>query len=151
MSKIRKRGGRLDFSYITDKHPDKVFVLMNNEGGRIAEAMYDGWTPWKDEDGINFERVIDFDRQTDIASKKGGVVRRPVGAGREEASIEAVLMCIDKDKFNEIKQQEYDFIRDKKVALKKGVPSGNKSDVEGLKHYAPNLDDGGKGYSEEYK
>lgn len=145
---IRKRGGRLDFSYIEEEHPDLKFCLMNNESSRIPQAIEDGWIPYKDENSRNYDRVVDFSKDTDQTSQKGGVVRRPVGPGREEASIEAVLMCIDKDKFAEIKQLEYDQIADKKKTLKSGALPTQEENVSGLQHYAPKLSNGERGYSE---
>lgn len=145
---IRKRGGRLDFSHIEEKHPELKFCLMNNESSRISQAMMEGWIPFKDENSKNYDRVIDFSKDTDQTSQKGGVVRRPVGPGREEASIEAVLMCIGKDEFEEIKQLEYDQIADKKETLKSGALPTQEENVSGLNHYAPKLPNGERGYSE---
>lgn len=152
--RIRKRGGRLDMSHIQDENPGLSLCWMNNEGSRISDALNDGWKPFTDDNFQNHARVVNFDNYdgTANASKKGGVIRRPVGFGREEDSLEAVLMCIPQELHDEIKQEEYDLIAAKKKALKKGAnTSGDQASLEGLEHYAPKLSDGGEGYSEKFE
>lgn len=48
------QGLRIDFSHITQNHPEFDFIVENNVGGKIHQRQQAGWQLWKDDSyGIN--------------------------------------------------------------------------------------------------
>lgn len=130
---------RTDFSHLEKVYPNKCFRLFNNEMGNIQKALLDGWEPVE---GASYQSVWRSDANK--PTQQGDYVRIPVGLGRTENSMEAVLLMIDKDRFIELQEPLYEHRRDVKASLKRGKAQSD----ERIATYAPNLPSGGVGFEQ---
>ena len=131
---------RTDFSYLEDKYPGKCFRLFNNEMGNVQQAIADGWEPVEGLQQANVWRP-----DADTPSTQGSYVSIPVGLGRTENAMEAVLLMIDRRRFEELEAPTKEHRAELRKTLEGGKPLDGKTPVP---TYAPNLPSGGKGYEE---
>lgn len=136
---------KTDFSHVSDDDPENQYYLMKNDGGRIQEALRDGWEPVE---GASPGGRWDPDAkkvQTDEATPKGGVIR--LSAGRRDDS-ELILMKTSKENYD---QKVREPVRQRMAAIDEALARGR--DQSGMSDdgnsYAPKLPDGaGRGLSE---
>ena len=131
------------------KYKNKVLGWFNDEGGEIHRKMQIGWTPVQ---GEAFQSV--WNKGAEDSSQKTSYVTMNVGMTRHSDSTEAVLMCIDKDIYEEIKAVKQEDVHKIERSLKGGKTShlgnGEREDSEDLQTYAPYTGVGNeRGYSEQ--
>lgn len=126
------------------KHPGFVFRWINNEHGRVQQALESGWTPVE---GEGYNSVWNPNAQT--GSQVGSVISRAVGVGRTENSINAVLMKLPLELFLEDREYEHEKVRKIEAALKGGSVDALGTKESGMSTYAPETGaaDGSRGLS----
>lgn len=125
---------RLDFDHLLQdpKFLGKRLALFNNEAGEIERRIRQGWDPVK---GDAYQSVWRPD--VDKRSQSESIVSVPVGIGREGQPIDAILMMIDEDLYDEIQKYKQARIDDTDRALRKGSTRALGTAEDGLETYAP--------------
>ena len=136
-----------DFSYIKNKpeNADKVFRLVNDEKGRVAKFIRQGWEPVQEEEsdqvlGSFLDARSDSKQPSKSSKNVPSYVYVHVGQINTTSDGRAVLMMIDKEKFKKIQSQRMAKIEASEQALDPRTVNGN-----GVETYAPNLPTGGTG------
>ena len=140
-------GLRTDFSYLKEVYPDKVFRLVNDEKGRVATYQRQGWEPVEDKEEDNvLGSFLDAQEGRDEIKKpstgrgKKTYIYTHVGQINTTSDGRAVLMMIDKSRFEVIQSARLQRVRQSEAAL-----DPEKIEGDGVQTYAPNLPNGKKG------
>lgn len=114
-------------SWVLEKYqrPVKCFRWVNDEEGEVQRRQ-DAW--WD---------IVTDDR--------GEPVKRPVGPGKTVGSLEAYLMTCDEEVFNEDFKLQQEANMTFQNSLKRSKAEAGQ--IQSDNTYAPNLDDGGVGFS----
>lgn len=120
-----------------------VTRLMNNENGRIQKAMQLGWEPVECSAG---EMDNKWRPDADKSTSETTIKRIPVGSLRTEDAGEAILMKIDIESFQALREIEEERLSDMDRALKGGAAGAEGKDVQGVQTYAAETSSGGRGF-----
>ena len=120
--------------------PDNRYRWVNDEEGEVQRREQAGW-----------EKVHGVGLGSSISNQPeqmGDLVMRPVGVGKGVAALNAILMTIPYEFYKE----DFDTQQKQNMAFHNSLKKGS-DQVEGAGStvggsYAPNLPDGGKGFSE---
>lgn len=125
---------RLDVSHIENdpRYANKKLGWYNNEGGRIQQLMQQGWEPVR---GDAYQSVWQHDAKD--TSQTDSVISAPVGIGREGQPINAILMMIDRDIYDEIQGMKEDHLGTIERSLRQGATKELGTSEQGVKTYAP--------------
>ena len=148
-SKRSRRGSKLSVPpSVFKEYPQDKWELqwINNEGGEIERVIHEyGAEP------VEGKGTAGAWAPDGTSTQTSSTMMRPVGRGRNLDAIDAVLMAIPRDVWEDEKEARRERKQQKTQALKKGVnQSGATGDTSGGT-YAPELSNGKFGYSEETK
>lgn len=125
---------RLDVSHLENdpRFRGKKLGWFNNEAGRIPQLMSQGWEPVK---GDAYQSV--WQPGAKETSQTDSVVMAPVGIGREGLPINAILMMIDEDIYDDIQSMKEEHLDNIDMSLRQGRTGELGTSEQGVKTYAP--------------
>lgn len=120
------------------KHTGCTFRWVNNEAGRVQKFINEGWEVVEGDASPGIWRP----NEETVKSDSGSVTSIPVGPGRTVDAMDAILMKISIERFNEMEAQKTEMRNARDRALQQ---HGALADVSGIETYAAQNSQGSTG------